>query len=69
MMPLTTQFNAVIAPMLIAAVGIVLSILGIFLVRTKEGASQKELACFTWTWCKCQFILHCRFCISDSLGT
>jgi K(+)-stimulated pyrophosphate-energized sodium pump len=39
----TTQFNAVIAPMLIAAVGIVLSILGIFLVRTKEGASQKEL--------------------------
>jgi len=38
-----TQFNAVIAPMLIAAVGIVLSILGIFLVRTKEGASQKQL--------------------------
>ncbi len=37
------QFNAVIAPMLIAAVGIVLSILGIFMVRTKEGASQKEL--------------------------
>ena len=37
------QFNAVIAPMLIAAVGIVLSILGIFVVRTKEGASQKEL--------------------------
>ncbi len=41
--PLKTQFNAVIAPMLIAAVGIVLSILGIFMVRTKEGASQKEL--------------------------
>ncbi len=40
---LTTQFNAVIAPMLIAAVGIVLSILGIFLVRTREGASQKDL--------------------------
>jgi len=39
----TTQFNAVIAPMLIAAVGIVLSILGIFMVRTKEGASQKQL--------------------------
>lgn len=37
------QFNAVIAPMLIAAVGIVLSILGIFMVRTKEGASQKQL--------------------------
>lgn len=37
------QFNAVIAPMLIAAVGIMLSILGIFLVRTKEGASQKQL--------------------------
>jgi K(+)-stimulated pyrophosphate-energized sodium pump len=41
--PATTQFNAVIAPMLIAAVGIVLSILGIFLIRTKEGASQKQL--------------------------
>lgn len=37
------QFNAVIAPMLIGAVGTVLSILGIYLVRTKEGASQKQL--------------------------
>jgi K(+)-stimulated pyrophosphate-energized sodium pump len=37
------QFSAVIAPMLIAAIGIVLSIIGIFLVRTKEGASQKQL--------------------------
>ncbi|NOU16537.1 MAG: sodium-translocating pyrophosphatase [Bacteroidales bacterium] len=37
------QFNAVIAPMLIAAIGIILSILGIFMVRTKEGASQKQL--------------------------
>ena len=38
-----TQFNGVIAPMVIAAVGIILSILGIFLVRAKEGASQKQL--------------------------
>ena len=38
-----TQFKAVLAPMLIAAVGIVLSIIGIFLVRTKEGATQKNL--------------------------
>ena len=37
------QFKAVIAPMLIAAVGIVLSILGIFAVRTKEDAGMKEL--------------------------
>ncbi|MFC2139058.1 sodium-translocating pyrophosphatase [Bacteroidota bacterium] len=37
------QLKAVIAPMLIATVGIVLSILGIYLVRTKEGASQKQL--------------------------
>jgi len=37
------QFKAVIAPMLIAAVGIILSIIGIFLVRTKENATQKEL--------------------------
>jgi K(+)-stimulated pyrophosphate-energized sodium pump len=40
---MTIQFNAVIAPMLIATIGILLSILGIFLVRTKEGASQKQL--------------------------
>ena len=37
------QFNAVIAPMVIAAVGIILSILGIFMVKAKEGASQKQL--------------------------
>jgi K(+)-stimulated pyrophosphate-energized sodium pump len=37
------QFKAVIAPMLIAAVGTILSVMGIFLVRTKEGASQKQL--------------------------
>ena len=37
------QLKAVLAPMLIAAVGILLSIIGIFLVRTKEGASMREL--------------------------
>jgi len=37
------QFKAVLAPMLIAAVGIVLSLLGIFLVRTKEEATQRDL--------------------------
>ena len=37
------QFKAVIAPMLIAAVGILLSIIGIFLVRTKEGATMRQL--------------------------
>ena len=37
------QFKAVIAPMLIAAVGILLSIAGIFAVRTREGASMKNL--------------------------
>lgn len=37
------QLKAVLAPMLIAAVGIVLSILGIFLVRTKEGATMRDL--------------------------
>ena len=39
----TLQLKAVLAPMLIAAVGILLSIVGIFLVRTKEGASMREL--------------------------
>ncbi len=37
------QMRAILAPMLIAAVGVVLSILGIFAVRTKEGASLKDL--------------------------
>lgn len=37
------QLKAVFAPMLIAAVGILLSIIGIYLVKTKEGASMKNL--------------------------
>ncbi|MBO5135103.1 MAG: sodium-translocating pyrophosphatase [Bacteroidaceae bacterium] len=37
------QFRAVIAPMLIAAVGIVLSLVGIFAVHTKEDAKMKDL--------------------------
>lgn len=37
------QYKAVIAPMLIAAVGILLSILGIFAVRTRENATMKDL--------------------------
>ncbi|MDE7386152.1 MAG: sodium-translocating pyrophosphatase [Muribaculaceae bacterium] len=37
------QFKAVVAPMLIAAVGIILSIIGIFAVKTKENASMKNL--------------------------
>ena len=37
------QMKAVIAPMLIAAVGILLSIIGIFSVRTHEDAKMKDL--------------------------
>ena len=33
----------VIAPMIVAAIGIILSVVGIFMVRTKEGAGMKEL--------------------------
>ena len=36
-------FKAMALPMLLAAVGVVCSILGTFLVRTKEGATQKKL--------------------------
>ncbi|WP_319502071.1 sodium-translocating pyrophosphatase [uncultured Draconibacterium sp.] len=35
--------KAVTAPMIVAAIGIVLSIIGIFMVRTKESATQKNL--------------------------
>ena len=37
------QMKAIVAPMLIAAVGVVLSILSIFTVRTKEGAGMGQL--------------------------
>ncbi|MBO5704121.1 MAG: sodium-translocating pyrophosphatase [Bacteroidaceae bacterium] len=37
------QYKAVIAPMLIAAVGILLSLVGIFAVRTNENAKMKDL--------------------------
>ncbi len=37
------QIKAIIAPMIVAAVGILLSIAGIFLVRAKESATQKNL--------------------------
>lgn len=37
------QIKAIMAPMLIAAIGILLSIFGIYLVRTQEGATMKNL--------------------------
>jgi len=37
------QLNAVVLPMIIAGIGILLSIIGIFLVKTKDDASQKAL--------------------------
>ena len=37
------QLKAVMAPSLIAACGVLLSLIGIFLVKTKEGAGMKEL--------------------------
>jgi K(+)-stimulated pyrophosphate-energized sodium pump len=40
---LNIGFNAVILPMVIAGIGVLASVFGIFLVRAKEGASQKEL--------------------------
>jgi len=37
------QMKAILAPMLIAAVGVVLSVISIFTVRTKEGAGMSQL--------------------------
>lgn len=37
------QLKAVIAPMIVAAIGILLSIAGVYMVRTKEQATQKNL--------------------------
>ena len=38
-----TQYKAVIAPMVIAGIGTLLSILGVYVVRTKPGARQRDL--------------------------
>ncbi len=38
-----SSLTAVLAPMIVAGIGIILSIMGIFFVRCKEGASQKNL--------------------------
>ncbi|RIJ46821.1 sodium-translocating pyrophosphatase [Maribellus luteus] len=38
-----TAIQAVTAPMIVAAMGIILSIVGIYMVRTKESATQKNL--------------------------
>ena len=37
------QMRSILAPMMIAAVGVILSVIGIFIVRTKEDASMTEL--------------------------
>ena len=37
------QIRAILAPMMIAAIGVILSIIGIYVVRTKEGASLQDL--------------------------
>ncbi len=37
------QMRAIIAPMMIAAIGVVLSIIGIYAVKTKEGAGLQQL--------------------------
>ena len=66
--------QAVLAPMLIAAVGIVLSILGIFLVRTKEGHDAQKLL-VRWAWARQRSVSllgsppHVRIlCLSCVLG-
>ncbi|MFP4357854.1 MAG: sodium-translocating pyrophosphatase [Puniceicoccaceae bacterium] len=38
-----TQFKAVVAPMIIAGIGTLVSIAGIYLVRARPGASQRQL--------------------------
>jgi len=38
-----TQINLLTAPMALAGLGIIVSIIGVFVVRTKEGASMKQL--------------------------
>ena len=44
-MNIDMQLKAVVAPMIIASVGIFLSLIGIFTVRTKEDATMRDLLC------------------------
>ncbi len=64
------QYKAIIAPMLIAAVGIILSIIGIFTVRTKENANIKQLlnALSLGTNLSSALIAICTFIILYLLG-
>lgn len=38
-----TQWGLIVAPMVVAAIGTILSIIGVYAVRTREGATQKNL--------------------------
>ena len=60
----------VLAPMLIAGIGILLSIVGIFLVRCKEGATQRNLlrALATGTWTSTALIIIATFGVIKGLG-
>ncbi len=39
----SAQMNSVLAPMIIAGIGTILSVIGMLMVRTREGATQKQL--------------------------
>jgi len=64
------QSRAILAPMCIAAIGVVLSIIGIFAVRTKEGAGLKQLlgSLSVGTNLSACFIAVCTFVIFWFLG-
>lgn len=64
------QTRAVLAPMCIAAVGVVLSVLGIYAVRTREGADLQELlgALSKGTNLSASLIAVLSFCIFYVLG-
>ncbi len=64
------QLKAVFAPMLIAAVGVILSLIGIFLVRTNENAGMKQLlgALSKGTNCSSVLIAIATFVILWALG-
>ena len=64
------QMRAILAPMMIAAIGVVLSILGIYAVRTKEGAGLQQLlkSLSTGTNLSAILIAVCTFVVFYALG-
>ena len=65
-----TQINLLMAPMVLAGLGIIVSIVGIFFVRTREGASMKQLmgALNRGVWVASTLVVVATYLLIQGLG-